>query len=415
MLLPTPQSPQDQKKTRNRLAQRKHRQRIRNDSILGTTREGVGTRDRVQSFSLPNSPWEAPWVNLAQSQSARAGVEDQNECKDQFSNNSIRTGEHSFFPNTGMDCTGIMIPGLDLPQLITLEEEWPSVPDSQHEFLSRQFSHNQKNGEICSTHFPSPVHSEQNPGFQHRRSHERHDNESRQPIEAEGMQVGIPKMSPGFTRKDSSASSTASNESQQSAPIDPGSEFERILDVVEEAGFDSIDMMAAQYYSAKFKPNSTSQRAQANSRSRDLRRLLQALHKTAKQWSKQETQAYEEEIVRSAKSICLEELRLFRERQADCPRRPSISRTESALGSSSSTSMTGQNRSSAGTVDQLRQLLLQEESSQPTQQEKRLLRQCLPETWSLLSELARSPDLPPAQVSQAVYDFLHVTTANMTR
>ena len=313
-----------------------------------------------------------------------------------------------------MDCTGIMIPGLDLPQLITLEEEWPGVPDFQHEFLSRQFSHNQKNGEICSTHLPSPVHSEQNPGFQGQRSHERHDNESRQPVEAVAMEVGISKISPGFTRKDSSASSTASNESQQSAPTDPGSEFERILDVVEEAGFDSIDMMAAQYYSAKFKPNSTSQLAQANSRSRDLRRLLQALHKTAKQWSKQETQAYEEEIVRSAKSICLEELRLFRERQADCPRRPSISRTESALGSSSGTSMTGQNRSNAGTVDQLRQLLLQEESSQPTQQEKRLLRQCLPETWSLLSELARGPDLPPAQVSQVVYDFLHVTTANMT-
>ena len=313
-----------------------------------------------------------------------------------------------------MDCTGIMIPGLDLPQLITLDEEWPSVPDSQHECLSPQFSHKQKNGEIYSTHLPSPVHSEQNPGFQHRQSYERHDNESRQPVEAEAMQVGIPKIGPGFTRKDCSASSTASNESQQSAPTDLGSEFERILDVVEEAGFDSIDMMAAQYYSAKFKPNSTSQLAQANSRSRDLRRLLQALHKTAKQWSKQETQAYEEEIVRSAKSICLEELRLFRERQADCPRRPTISRTESALGSSR-TSMTGQNRYSAGTVDQLRQLLLQEESSQPTQQEKRLLRQCLPETWSLLSELARGPDLTPAQVSQVVYNFLHVTTVNTTR
>lgn len=327
----------------------------------------------------------------------------------------MRTGESSFFPNTEMDCTGITIPRLDSPQLITLEEEWRCVPTFQHEYLPHQFSHSKKNGEIYSTHLTSPLYSEQNPGFQRRRPQKRHDSESSPSAEAEAMEVDVPKTNPGITRKDFSVSSSAANESHKSAPTDPGSEFERILDVIEEAGFDSIDMMAAQYYSAKFQPNSTSQLAQANSRSRDLRRLLQTLQKTAMEWNKHETQAYEEEILRSAKSICLDELRMFRERQADRLRRSSISRTESTTGSSSSSSLTGQNRSGAGTVDQLRQLLLKEESSQPTRQEKRLLRQCVPETWSLLSELARGSDLPPAQVSQVVYTFLHMTTASMTR
>ena len=305
-----------------------------------------------------------------------------------------------------MDYREIMIPGMELPQLITLEDDWRCVPNSQHEFLPHQISRNKNNSEMCSTHVPSAVYSEQNSGFQHRRSHERNDNESRQSVEAEAMEVDTPKTNLEITQKDS-------NGKQKHAPTDPGRIFERILDVVEEAGFDSIDMMAAQYYSTKFKPNSTSQLAQAHSRSRDLRRLLQTLQKISKEWSRSETQAYEEEIVRSAKSICLDELHFFRERQADCPRRPSISRTGSNTGSDCG--VTGQNRSNADTVEQLRQLLLKEESSQPVQQEKRLLRQCVPETWSLLSELARDSDLPPAQVSHTVYTFLHMTTANTTR
>ena len=117
--------------------------------------------------------------------------------------------------------------------------------------------------------------------------------------------------------------------------------------------------------------------------------------------------------MRSARGICLEELRAFRERQADCRCQPSISRAESAPGSHGS--MTGQNHFSAGAADQPQQLLSEEESGQPTQQEKRLLRQCLPETWSLWSELARDSDLPPARVSQVLYTFLHMTTVSTTR
>ena len=76
------------------------------------------------------------------------------------------------------------------------------------------------------------------------------------------MEVDTPRTSPRLTRNDSNGSLTAFDEPQKSAmAIDLGSEFEHILDIVEEAGFESIDMMAAQYYTANFAPNSTSQLA----------------------------------------------------------------------------------------------------------------------------------------------------------
>ena len=301
----------------------------------------------------------------------------------------------------------MMVPGLNLTNLNTLEEECRCAPNSQPEFVHRPVSHDNHNGETSSMNIPSPDRSEHDPAFHNWRSHERDDTESRRLVQADTMEVDTPRPISRIAGKDSNNPSTTSHRSDTSAPTSEGEKFERILDAVEEAGFDSIDTMAAQYYSAEFPLNSSSQLAQAISRSRDLRRLLQTLQKTAKTWSPQETQAYQEEIVRSAGSICLDELRVFRERQADrlqgtnAPDRGRIPR------SSSSSSIAG---SGAGTMDQLRQLLLNEESKQPTQQEKRLLRQCLPETWSLLSGLARGSDLPPAQVSQVVYSFLHMTT-----
>ena len=125
--------------------------------------------------------------------------------------------------------------------------------------------------------------------------------------------------------------------------------------------------------------------------------------------------------MRSVKIICLDELRVFRERQADRPRRPITYRTKSAPESSinSDGSLIGHlSCCRAGTVGQQHQTLLKEKETgqkKPTQQEKRLLQQCLPETWSLLSELAWgcAYDFLPAQASQMVYNFLHyVTTAD---
>ncbi|MCJ1379347.1 hypothetical protein MMC17_002448 [Xylographa soralifera] len=81
------------------------------------------------------------------------------------------------------------------------------------------------------------------------------------------------------------------------------SRFERILDIVEEVGFDSIDSMAAEYYSATFKGESTPHWAQSLSRTRRLQKFLATLHTSTKNWSTEETRGYYEQIVRSAESI----------------------------------------------------------------------------------------------------------------
>ena len=314
------------------------------------------------------------------------------------------------------------MPGLDIPQLDTFEEEWRCGPDSQHQFSFDQSSKSQESGEMYLTHVLNPVFSERDHGFQCQRIHQKYENGPRSPLETGLMDFESPYAKPQVTQNDSNDSSTVFNESQKSAKVtDLGREFERILDIVEDAGFDSIEMMVAQYYTANLRPNSTSWLAQANGRSRGLRRLLQTLQKAAQDWSKQEKQAYEEEIVRSAKCICLHELSVFRDRQANRPRRPTISRTESAPESYTSSGGSLKGRSdgyNAGTVSQQRELLVnvnETSEKKSLQQERRLLRQCLPETWSLLIELAQvySDELRPAQVSHVVYEFLHsLTTAN---
>ena len=101
MLLTTEHSLEDRKKSRNRIAQRKHRERkcvllpraygaegfgspgLNNDWVSETIGEGERKRDRSQSFSPTGSAWETPWKSLALSSSPRFGMEDQADCKDQ--------------------------------------------------------------------------------------------------------------------------------------------------------------------------------------------------------------------------------------------------------------------------------------------------------------------------------------------
>lgn len=324
------------------------------------------------------------------------------------SNSPFGIGDNAFFPSMAMDYTGTMLPGVDVPQLASFENQRRYAQDLELDHAP-QFSSggNRRDGHV-SNKPPGQNEPKSTPGPRRRRSEKGYGTETVSSVANQAMEVDSTRPASEMTRQDSGGSSTACSHRLHKSQRDTGKNFERILDIVEEAGFDSIDSMAGHYYSAKFEANSITHMAQANSRSRNLRRLLQTQQKTSTEWTKQETQAYEEEIVRSATSICHNELRVFRARRTDSQRRPSVSRTETTPSNSSSSSIS-QSRSSMGTVDQLRQLLHKEESSQPTQQEKRLLRQCVPETWSLLSELGT--DVMPAQVSQAVYTFLHTISA----
>jgi len=88
--------------------------------------------------------------------------------------------------------------------------------------------------------------------------------------------------------------------------------FERIIDIVEEAGFDSIDSMVSCYYTTKFSPNSLCASAQTLSRRRYLRKFLEDLRHHAKGWDVGEAHGYQEGIMTSAGSVCSEELEKLR-------------------------------------------------------------------------------------------------------
>ncbi|EFQ35641.1 hypothetical protein CGRA01v4_09825 [Colletotrichum graminicola] len=84
--------------------------------------------------------------------------------------------------------------------------------------------------------------------------------------------------------------------------------LERILKIVEDNGFDSIDSMTSTYYRSELSEDSFLRPMQATSRTRRLRSLLSDLHASHKSWTGREKSAYAEEIVRSAESICSDEL-----------------------------------------------------------------------------------------------------------
>lgn len=106
----------------------------------------------------------------------------------------------------------------------------------------------------------------------------------------------------------SSDGQSIQNIDTSSTSNDLGICFERILDVIDEAGFDSVDAMASKYYGTRFKEGTMPHLAQSRSKSRHLRRFLSSLQTSSKGWSSQDAQGYHEEIMRSAESIYVDEL-----------------------------------------------------------------------------------------------------------
>lgn len=100
----------------------------------------------------------------------------------------------------------------------------------------------------------------------------------------------------------SSVGNTDSTESLESR-------FERLLGMIEEAGFDSIDSMVTTYYTAQFSNQSIMHPMQAASRTRRLRTLLTALQADQLSWTEREKYAYSEEVTRAAEQIYSAEIR----------------------------------------------------------------------------------------------------------
>lgn len=74
-------------------------------------------------------------------------------------------------------------------------------------------------------------------------------------------------------------------------------------DAIEGAGFESVDDMFVQYYTATFKEDTTSAWAQSRSRRRSLHTFLAALRATTKNWTSQEVHGYHQQTMESAESF----------------------------------------------------------------------------------------------------------------
>ena len=167
--------------------------------------------------------------------------------------------------------------------------------------------------------------------------------------------------------------------------------FENLIKAVQEAGFESIDDMSAQYYTATFKEDTVSYWAQSRSRSRFLHAFLASLHASTNKWSDREIQGYRQQILEAAESFHVNELSDAREDFIQNEERRS-----QTLGENASLLVT----QTAMSVQSLWQAIAEMERSQDFKQKKMILREkvCLP-----MTTLDTSQCLVPKRFDQATY------------
>lgn len=89
---------------------------------------------------------------------------------------------------------------------------------------------------------------------------------------------------------------------------DVGSKFERILQLIEDAGLQGFDSLVEQYYTGSFKEDTVIYYAQSKSRSRSLGHLLGCLHESTKNWGGREARGYQQHIIKVAEEFFVDEV-----------------------------------------------------------------------------------------------------------
>lgn len=168
----------------------------------------------------------------------------------------------------------------------------------------------------------------------------------------------------------------ASHQPEDSPPstLSLETRFERILELVEEAGFDTLDGMTAAYYTAKFQPNSRARYTQSQSRTRYLRPLLQALSASSTDWSRREVAGYKDGIARSAEVVYVEELASFRQRQQQQQTREAGSPASPGSSDGVDTASLGSKRAAA-LAEKFRQFFMAVDASRGVKEDRQVFRQ----------------------------------------
>lgn len=150
--------------------------------------------------------------------------------------------------------------------------------------------------------------------------------------------------------------------------------FERILKLVEEAGFDTLDGMAAAYYTAKFQPDSRAHYAQFQSRTRYLRPFLQAINVNSTDWPRREAAGYKDGIARSAVGVYVEELVSLRQRQQQQQTREAGSPASTGSSDGPDTASLGSRRA-ATFAEKFRRFFMAVDASQGVKGDSQVFRQ----------------------------------------
>lgn len=79
--------------------------------------------------------------------------------------------------------------------------------------------------------------------------------------------------------------------------------LDRVLEVIDDAGYDSVDSMVTTNHTSQFPPEFALHSAQPASRNRHLRRFLNALYESAKTWDALEAQKFREGILKTRKRL----------------------------------------------------------------------------------------------------------------
>ncbi|CZR59324.1 uncharacterized protein PAC_09216 [Phialocephala subalpina] len=174
--------------------------------------------------------------------------------------------------------------------------------------------------------------------------------------------------------------------------------FERIIRAIEEAGFESVDDMATQYYTATFKEDSLPYWAQSRSRSRSLPALLASLQEGIKNWTTRDAQLYRQQIMHSAEGFFVEEIIRAKQKTAqnlEVLRQQTCEEEASPPGDQTQMS-----------VESLWKAITDLDFSQDFKRKKAMIREHMPETWSVLFEMTRRAGLCQLRGSQAINSFL---------
>ncbi|RGP69726.1 basic-leucine zipper transcription factor [Fusarium sporotrichioides] len=99
--------------------------------------------------------------------------------------------------------------------------------------------------------------------------------------------------------------------SQDLRDMAPEDRMSRILKVIQDAGYKDMDSFMTEYYVGDFDASSHVSAVQRQSRSRRLRGFLEQLRVGAESWSDYEAHDYQDEISKSAEAIYAKELDVF--------------------------------------------------------------------------------------------------------